>query len=342
MLLRLLTVLSLAAAGFAQTDAGTKGAALPAPDAHPFRTGVNEVIVPVTVTDEKNRFVSDLDQKDFKIFEEGKEQKILYFSRERNQPVVVGFLLDMSNSTRLYWKTYQDAAMELVFNLLPGDDKYSGYLISFSNEAELRVNTTHDSEKIAEKIRKLKPGGGSALYDAIYMACTQRELVKGEPIEPRRVLIIIGDGHDNASNKTLDQVLEIAQRNLVTIYGISTAAWGFASEGSDNLTRLCEESGGRVEYPLQDVYKDVSGYLSTPSDAGNYALGVETGGYAAEISKGVYGAIAKIAGEVTTQYILRYVPDGSDSGKQFRQLRVGVDLPNVKIRARKGYYAANP
>ena len=255
--------------------------------------------------------------------------------------MVVGFLLDMSNSTRLHWKTYQDAAIELVQNLLPGDDKYSGTSSRIATTAELLRQHHPDPEPMVEKIRKLKPGGGSALYDAIYMACTSRKLMKGEPIEPRRVLVIVGDGHDNASKKTLDEALEIAQRNLVTIYGISTVALGFTNEGSENLP-ACARRPAAAWNTLEEVYKDVAGYLSTPSDDGNYALGVGTGGYAAEMSKGVYGAIAKIAGEVTTQYILRYVPDGSDSGKQFRQLRVGVDLPNVKIRARKGYYAANP
>src|ERR1700746_871128 len=78
----------------------------------PIKVQVNEVIVPVTVTDDKGRFVSDLDQADFRIMDEGKEQKIRYFTRERNQPVVVGFLVDMSNASRLYWKNYQDAAIE--------------------------------------------------------------------------------------------------------------------------------------------------------------------------------------------------------------------------------------
>ena len=77
--------------------------------------------MPVTVTDEKGRFVSNLDAKDFHIFDEGKEQKIDYFSRERSQPVVVGFLLDMSNNMRIHWKTYQDAVIELIQGLLPGD-----------------------------------------------------------------------------------------------------------------------------------------------------------------------------------------------------------------------------
>ena len=109
----------------------------------------------------------------------------------------------------------------------------------------------------------MKPSGGAALYDAIYQACTSRKLIQGEPVEPRRIIIIIGDGNDNASKKTIDEVLELAQRNLVTIYGISTTSYGFTSEGNDNLVRLAEETGGRVTYPLQDVYKDISGYLST-------------------------------------------------------------------------------
>lgn len=309
----------------------------------PIRVQVNEVIVPVTVTDEKGRFVSNLEQKDFKIYDEGREQTIRFFTREHNQPVVVGFLLDLSSASRIHWKTYSEAARELVFTMLPeGDKRFSGYLITYSTEAELAVNTTSDSQVIAEKIEKLKPGGGAALYDAVYMACTSRNLVKGEPIEPRRVIIIIGDGHDNASKKRLEEVLELAQRNLVTIYGVSTVAFGFNSEGEKSLMRLADETGGRVEYPLEGLYKDVSGYLSTPSDEGNYALKVGTGGYAAAIAKGIFKAIANVTGEVTTQYLLRYVPNNTDTGRQFRNIRIEVSLPNVKIRSRKGYFPAAP
>ena len=311
----------------------------------PITVSVNEVIVPVTVTDDKGRFVSDLDQKDFKIVDGGREQTIRFFTRERNQPVVVGFLMDASNASRMHWKNYQEAAEELVLNLLPNDKKYSGYLISYANEAELQVNTTSDPEKILEKLRKMKPGGGAALYDSIYIACTSRTLVKGEPVEPRRIIVVIGDGHDNASKKSLEEVLEIAQRNLVTIYGVSTVAYGFSNEGDKNLIRLTEETGGRVEYPLQNVYKDVAGYLETPSDEGNYALKVGTGGYASAVATGMFRAIAAVAGEVTTQYILRYTPDVPESNKVFRNIKVTVSIPNasaLKVRARKGYYPNNP
>jgi Ca-activated chloride channel family protein len=309
----------------------------------PIKVQVNEVIVPVTVTDDKGRFVSDLDEPDFHVFDEGKEQKIQFFTRERNQPVVVGFLIDVSNASRLHWKNYEDAAIELVQNLVPGDNpKFSGYLISYSNDAELVVNTTTDPEPMVQKLEKLKPSGGSSLYDAIWMACTSRKLVQGEPIEPRRVLVIVGDGHDNSSKKTLAEALEIAQRNLVTIYGVSTVAFGFANEDDKNLIQLAEETGGRVEYPLENVYSDVSGYLSTPSDDGNYTYRFGTGGYASELAKGMYRAVEAVAGEVTTQYIIRYIPDTVDEKKQFRNIEVKVNLGNVKVRARKGYYPFAP
>jgi Ca-activated chloride channel family protein len=303
----------------------------------PIRVEVNEVIVPVSVTDSSGRFVSDLEQKDFQVLEDDKPQHIQFFTRERNQPVVIGFLIDLSSASRIHWKNYQEAAIELVQTLLTDEKKFSGYLITYGQDAELQVNTTSEPEPIVEKLRKAKPGSGSALYDAIYMSCTNRKLVKGEPIEPRRVIVIIGDGHDNASKHTLDQVVELAQKNLITIYCISTTAFGFASDSKSNLTRLADETGGRVVYPLENVYKDTSGYLSTPSDDGNYALKVGTGEYASTVARGMYRAITDIAGEVTTQYIIRYVPD-SDTNKPYRNLKVVVDLANVKVRARKGYY----
>jgi Ca-activated chloride channel homolog len=308
----------------------------------PISVQVNEVVVPVTVTDEKGRFVSDLEQSDFKIFDQGKEQTIRYFNRERNQRMVVGFLIDLSNQSRGQWKSLQDAAIELVLNLLPGDKKYAGYLIGFGNEAELMVNTTSDADLIVEKLRQLSPAGGAAFYDAVYMACTSRKLVDGEPVDPRRVIVVIGDGHDNASTHTLDQVIELAQRYQVTINAMSTDAYGFTSDSGKNLVRMAEETGGRVEYPLMNVYKDVSGFLSQPSDEGNYQLKVGTGGYTAAILGSIYKSIQNIAGEITVQYVLRYVPKEVDESRVKRTLEVKVDIPNVTVRARTYYYPFSP
>jgi Ca-activated chloride channel homolog len=303
-----------------------------------IKVSVNEVIVPVTVTDEKGRFVSDLDKKDFQIFEENKVQQMTFFTRERSQPVVIGFLLDMSTASRIHWKNFQNATEELIQNLLTGDPKYSGYLIDYAQDAEIAVDTSSDPEPMVEKVRKLKPGGGAAMYDAIWLACTTRRPLKGEPISPRRVLVIVGDGHDNASKHSLAQVIELATRDQVTIYCISTQAFGFTNESDQNLVKLAIETGGRVVYPLDEIYRDTDGYLSKPSDDGNYALTVGTGAYMNVVDGKMYKAVADIAGEITTQYIIRYVSD-NPKDKTYRNVKVVVSLGNVRVRARKGYYA---
>jgi VWFA-related protein len=243
---------------------------------------------------------------------------------------------------RIHWDKYKEAIRELVWNLLPGDSRFSGYLIQYNTKAELLVNTTTDSDKIAETVAKMKPSGGAALFDAIYRACTDRTLVKGEPYEPRRIIIIIGDGHDTSTQKNMAEVLELAKRNLVTIFAMSTMNFGFENPDQDVLEKLANETGGHVEYPLDGLYKDVSGYLSHPSDEGNYAITVGTGGYASEISSHIVQAIAGITGEITMQYILRYSPDIDPNAKARDFRRIKVEIPSLqgvsKVLARDGYY----
>ncbi len=161
--------------------------------------------------------------------------------------MVIGFLIDMSNRMKVDWDRYKESTTELMLNLLPGDKKYAGYLITYGNQPELVSNTNSDPEVMVQKIAKMKPAGGSALFDAIYMACTSRKSVEGEPYQPRRVIIVIGDGHDSASKKTLQEVEEIAQRNLVTIYAMDTVAFGFHNDDEDNLIGLTSLTGGKIE-----------------------------------------------------------------------------------------------
>jgi Ca-activated chloride channel family protein len=306
-----------------------------------FRGGVTDVELAVTVTDEKGKFLSNLTKSDFRVLDEGKPQRINFFSHTEKQPIVAGFLIDQSNNMKIHWDKYKDAILEMIWGLMPGDPQYQGYLISYGSQAELSVNTTEDPDKMAAAVRRMKPGGGAALFDAIYRACTDRKLIKGEPYEPRRVIIIVGDGHDSASKHSQGEVLELAKRNMVSIYAISSMSFGFDNIDMDVLEKLTKETGGHVEYPLNNLYKGVSGYLSNPSDDGNYALTVGTGGYAAEISSGIIKAVGGIAGEITTQYILRYTPDidPEEKPKAFRRIRVEIpELPNTIIRARDGYY----
>jgi len=107
------------------------------------------------------------------------------------------------------------------------------------------------------------------------------------------------------------------------------------------LEKLVFETGGRIEYPLDNLYKDVSGYLSHPTDDGNYALGTGTGGYAAEISKGIIKAVGGITGDITQQYVMRYVPDNVDTdANAYHRIKVVLpEYPNTNIRAKSGYWA---
>jgi VWFA-related protein len=333
----------------AKTDPGTQGApqkADPAKkqldDLQPIKVNVEEVVLAVTVRDPKSgKFVSNLDANEFRVLDEGKPQRIKLFNHTEKQPIVVGFLVDQSSDVRIHWDKFREAIKELIWSLIPGDPKYSGYLIQYNTKAELLVNTTTDSDKLSSVVDKMKPSAGAALYDAIYRACTDRSLVKGEPYEPRRVIIIIGDGRDNSSEKTLGEVLELAKRKQVTIYAMSTQNFGFDNPDQDTLQTLADQTGGHVEFPLNNLYKDVSGYLSQPSDDGNYALTVGTGGYASEIQGGIVKAVTGLVGEITTQYVIRYVPDidPKTAGKDFRKIKVDVpSLPSLRPVTRDGYY----
>lgn len=315
---------------------------LAAQEPAPIRVDVREVVVPVTVTDAGGRFVSDLAKTDFEVYDQGVKQEIRYFSADRNQPVVVGILMETSNSMKIRWKNYRDLAVELALALLPGDRRYAGYLIGYGNQAEVLVNTTSDPEPIVAKLNKITPSGGAALYDAIYLACTNRKLVPGEPIEPRSVIVIIGDGHDNASAHTLEQVIEIAQRRLVTIYAVSTDAYGYISPYGKVLRRLAEETGGRVETPLENTYDNVQGFLSRSRDIGNFEFEAGTGGYTAVILQSLFKSIQNLAGEITTQYILRYVPNVPGYEGSRHEINVRVGIPNVVVRARSFYYLDPP
>jgi len=330
--------------------AGAAGGQGPSPSSPPasqagqIRVEVNVVNVPVTVTDAAGRFIMDLEQKDFQVWEDGAAVEVRYFARDPKQAVVVGFILDSSNAARLYFKTYQEAITDLAWALMPGDNQNRGFLVAYHTQADYLVKPTTDGELIVEKIRKLKPGGGSAMLDAVYGACTKFFSVRGQPREPKRVLILVGDGHDNNSKVSLEQAIEAAQRAQVVIYAVSTVAYGFNEPEEQNLVRLAEETGGRVERPLQKIHTKVSGYLSTPSDEGNYAYKVGTGQYAAELAGKIYKAITDVTGDIIHQYVLGYASPTPFTDAKFRSIKVEVSLKNadVKLRARKGYFPPLP
>ena len=306
---------------------------------------VNVVNIPVTVRDGGGRFIVDLTKDDFEITEDGQPVEIRYFAQSHEQadppPLRVGFLIDLSNTARLYYKTYKDSIGDLAYLLAPEGGRNKAFLMGYHTEVDLLVDTTNDPYLIAHRMENLKHGGGSALLEAVYKACTEK--LVSDPYqgagEPRKVVVIVGDGHDNASKYTVEQVIDAAQRNQVTIYAISTEAWGYHEEQEQNLHRMASETGGRVTQPMQDVHKDVPGQLSRSQDSGNYAYTVGTGEAALAQRKALSQAILDITGEVKSQYVLGYVPPTPFSDGRFRKVKVRVKLGvEVEVNHRSGYF----
>ncbi len=312
-----------------------------------IRVEVNVVNLPITVTDSEGRFIVDLKKADFTVWEDGKQVEIRYFTRsveeDRKPPLHAGFIIDLSNTARLYYKTYQTSIGDLAWMLVPEGGRNRGFLIGYHTEVDELVDFTDDPVVLTEKMESLKHGGGSAMFDAIYKACMEK--LVSQPYqgasEPRKVVVVIGDGHDNASKRSIDEVIHAAQLHQVTVYAVSTVGWGYHREEEANLFRLARETGGRVVRPMQKVHKDVAGYLSKPQDAGNYQYEVGTGGYAAAQLQALYEAIIDVAGNVQSQYILGYIPSRPFADRQFRQIEVEVGLAgaDVEVYHRRGYFA---
>lgn len=311
-----------------------------------IRVEVNVVNLPITVTDREGRFIVDLKKSDFTVWEDGQQVEIRYFTRsveeEKKPPLHAGFIIDLSNTARLYYKTYQTSIGDLAWMLVPEGGRNKGFLFGYHTEVDELVDFTDDPVILTEKMESLKHGGGSAMFDAIYSACMEKlvSVPYQGASEPRKVLVVIGDGHDNASKRSIDEVIHAAQLHQVTIYAVSTVGWGYHHEEEANLFRLARETGGRVVRPMQKVHKDVAGYLSKPQDAGNYQYEVGTGGYAAAQLQALYEGIIDVAGNVQSQYILGYIPSRPFDDRQLRQIDVEVGLAgaDVEIYHRRGYF----
>src|SRR4030095_3970800 len=178
---------------------------------------VDLVNVLFTVTDRRGKLVTDLSQKELKLLEANRVQSITNFTRETDLPLTIAILIDTSTSIRDRFKFEQQAAIDFLYRTLrPKKDK--ALLITFDSAIELVQDYTDNAELLAKAIRQVRPGGGTKMFDGIYLAC--QEKLKAEA--GRKILILISDGDDNLSLQTLAGTLEMAQKSDVSIYTIST------------------------------------------------------------------------------------------------------------------------
>jgi len=268
---------------------------------------VTRVNILFTVSDKKGRFVTDLLRDDFQVYEDKKQQKILEFAAESDLPLRLGILVDTSNSIRDRFRFQQEAAIEFLNSVLrPGQDK--AVVVSFDTTAEMVTDLVDDMEALSASIRKLRPGGGTSLYDAIYYTCHDK-LQKDQPRHKfRRAMVVLSDGQDTQSRMTRDQALEMAQKADVVIYTISTNISRAQTDGDKVLNYLSDETGGQTFFPfkVQDLAQ----------------------------------SFENIANELRHQYNLFYRPEPLRTDGSYQEVEIKVrDRKNMVVRARKGYYA---
>jgi len=294
--------------GTASADRSTAKSDNPDDTLTVIRKRVDEVNVVFTVTDKRGHFVKDLTQNDFRVFDDAKPaESVRSFSRETNLPLRVGLLIDASNSVRDRFKFEQEAAIEFLNQIVRS--KYDrAFVIGFDTTPEVTQDFTDDTEALSHGVRMLRPGGGTAMYDAIYYACRDKLMQADKSqVATRRAIILLSDGEDNQSRVSRDEAVEMAQRAEVIIYTISTNTSGLKLRGDKILEHFADETGGKAFFPfkIQDVAD----------------------------------AFSQIQDELRSQYAVSYKPaDFAPNGK-YRKIEIMADNKKYKVRARKGYYA---
>jgi Ca-activated chloride channel family protein len=273
-----------------------------------IRHTVNEVNVVFTVTDKHGRYVRDLKKEDFKVVDDNKPAPdIRSFHAETNLPLEVGLLVDASNSVRDRFKFEQEAATEFLNQTIrPRYDE--AFVIGFDVTPEVTQDFTDNTEKLSIGVRSLRPGGGTALFDALYFACRDK-LMKARHNGPvRRAIILLSDGDDNQSHVTREEAIEMAQRADVIVYTISTNLSGAGHHGDKVLERIADATGGRAYVPFQ-------------------------------INE-VANAFAAIQEELRSQYAIAYKPADFIADGRYRSVDIQpVGQKGLRVRSRHGYYA---
>ncbi len=268
---------------------------------------VSRVQLLFTVSDKKGRFVTNLNKADFEVFESKKPQTITEFTAETDLPLRLAILIDTSNSIRDRFRFQQEAASDFVNTVIrKGEDR--AIVVSFDTAAELVADLTDDTEKLNAAIKGLRPGGGTALYDAIFFACRDKLMQDTPRHKFRRAMVILSDGEDNQSRYTRDQALEMAHKADVVIYSISTNRLGIESDGDKIMKYFADQTGGQAFFPFK--------------------------------AQDLAQSFENIANELRHQYNVLYRPEPLKTDGLYHPVEVKVKgRKDLIVRARHGYYA---
>ena len=275
-----------------------------------LKVSVDLVNVQFSVTDRRGRFIAGLKAEDFVLEEDGKRQDIVHFAHENELPLTIGMLIDTSPSVRPVFDEEKDTAVAFLDSILRPNDL--ALVIGFDRSVTLVQDYTDRTRLLKSAIDDLQIGGGTSLYDAIYLACKEKLSYEAG----RKTVILISDGEDTTSKTKFFEALVAAHQSDTVIYSISNSQRGFFARGRGNrggggdpgtLRKFSEETGGATFF----------------LDRGNSF-------------KKIFDEIAQ---ELRSQYSLGYISKNGTRDGKFRTIKITPRDSSYMVRARKGYYA---
>ncbi len=271
-----------------------------------IRVQAREVNLVFTVTDKKGRFITGLHQQNFGLLDDGYPPlAVTGFKQQTDLPLRVGILLDTSSSIRSRFQFEQQSALEFFLQVLHANDR--AFVSGFDIQTELTQDYTNSVGLLNQGITKLRPGGGTALYDALYKTCRDQMLTLRDENAVRRAVILVSDGDDNYSRALESDAIKMCQRAETIVYSISTNVSPSKDKGDEVLRQISEATGGQPFYPTK--IEDVA-----------------TGFHNIEL-------------ELRSQYSLQYRPADFKADGAFRTIYITAIDPRYHVRARKGYFA---
>ncbi len=264
----------------------------------------------VTVTDSASRYITDLTENDFEIFEDGVKQDLTVFNRS-NLPVALSLLIDTSSSMEDRMTTAQEAAIGFIRKLKPSD---LGEVIGFDSRAEVLQKFTSNTAELEQAIRKTVAGGSTSLNNALYISLKGLKKIptRSEDEVRRQAIVLLSDGEDTSSLVSFDDVLDLARRSETAVYAI-----GLMSDEPSQSKGFREAT-----YALRQLTTDTGGRAFFPADVKSLAS--------------VYG---QIYDELSSQYTIGYTSKNPKRDGAWRRLVVRISRPNAQARTKQGYFA---
>ena len=271
------------------------------------RLNANEVNLIFTVTDKHGEYIPNLRQSDFALLDDQKApSRVTSFRQQINLPLRVGVVIDASTSIRSRFQFEQQSATEFLLQILKAKSDRA-FVMGFDVTPTVTQDWTNNIYALETGVNRLRPGGGTALFDAVYTACRDKLLSERGQEPVRKAMVLLSDGDDNQSRVHLDEAIKECQRAETIIYSISTNWTPSRGQGDRVLTQMAEATGGQVFFP--------------PS--------VE------EMSTSFHN----IEEELRSQYALTYVPADFKNDGAFRTIYLYCNDRRYQVRARKGYFA---